>query len=138
MWKYSTESSDRAFEEEVMLSGFGEAPVKTEGAGVAYDQAQEVYTARYTHETIARLCSLKRPLRTTSMTLWRLATLKLWLVVWPPLSRCCRHPEQRFLHRLVETASLSVQQITRLLAVLIWLMSWQLQQTFPRLLWNRL
>ena len=55
---YETESSDRAFEEEVMLSGFGEAPVKTEGAGVAYDQAQEVYTARYTHETIALAFSL--------------------------------------------------------------------------------
>lgn len=50
---YDVESSDRAFEEEVMLSGFGEAPVKTEGAGVMYDNAQEVYTARYTHETIA-------------------------------------------------------------------------------------
>jgi len=55
---YTTESSDRAFEEEVMLSGFGEAPVKSEGAGVAYDQAQEVYTARYTHETIALAFSL--------------------------------------------------------------------------------
>ena len=55
---YTTESSDRAFEEEVMLSGFGEAPVKAEGAGVAYDQAQEVYTARYTHETIALAFSL--------------------------------------------------------------------------------
>ena len=50
---YDIESSDRAFEEEVMLSGFGNAPVKTEGAGVAYDDAQEVFTARYTHETIA-------------------------------------------------------------------------------------
>jgi len=50
---YSIESSDRAFEEEVMEGGFGVAPVKTEGSGVAYDQAQEVYTARYTHETIA-------------------------------------------------------------------------------------
>jgi len=50
---YDVESSDRAFEEEVMLSGFGEAAVKTEGAGVAYDQAQEAYTARYTHETVA-------------------------------------------------------------------------------------
>jgi hypothetical protein len=50
---YDVESSDRAFEEEVMLSGFSTAPVKTEGAGVAYDDAQEVYTARYTHETIA-------------------------------------------------------------------------------------
>ena len=55
---YSIETSDRAFEEEVMESGFGEAPVKTEGAGVAYDQAQEVYTARYTHETIALAFSL--------------------------------------------------------------------------------
>lgn len=55
---YNIESSDRAFEEEVMLSGFDVAPVKTEGAGVAYDQAQEVYTARYTHETIALAFSL--------------------------------------------------------------------------------
>jgi hypothetical protein len=55
---YAIESSDRAFEEEVMESGFGEAPVKTEGSGVSYDQAQEVYTARYTHETIALAFSL--------------------------------------------------------------------------------
>jgi hypothetical protein len=55
---YTMETSDRAFEEEVMESGFGEAPVKTEGSGVAYDQAQEVYTARYTHETIALAFSL--------------------------------------------------------------------------------
>jgi hypothetical protein len=55
---YDVESSDRAFEEEVMLSGFGEAPVKTEGAGMAYDTAQEVFTARYTHETIALAFSL--------------------------------------------------------------------------------
>ena len=55
---YDIESSDRAFEEEVMLSGFGEAPTKTEGAGVDYDTAQEVYTARYTHETIALAFSL--------------------------------------------------------------------------------
>ena len=55
---YDIESSDRAFEEEVMLSGFGEAPVKTEGAGLAYDNAQEVFTARYTHETIALAFSL--------------------------------------------------------------------------------
>jgi len=55
---YSIETSDRAFEEEVMESGFAEAPVKSEGAGVAYDQAQEVYTARYTHETIALAFSL--------------------------------------------------------------------------------
>ena len=50
---YTTESSDRAFEEEVMLSGFGNAQVKGEGAGVSFDQAQETFTARYTHETVA-------------------------------------------------------------------------------------
>ena len=50
---YNTESSDRAFEEEVMLSGFANAQVKPEGSGVTYDNAQETYTARYTMETIA-------------------------------------------------------------------------------------
>jgi len=55
---FMTESSDRAFEEEVMLSGFGSAPVKQEGASVVYDQAQETFTARYTHETIALAFSI--------------------------------------------------------------------------------
>jgi len=50
---YVTESSDRAFEEEVMLSGFANADVKAEGQGISYDEAQETYTARYTMETIA-------------------------------------------------------------------------------------
>jgi hypothetical protein len=50
---YTTESSDRAFEEEVMLSGFAQAQVKPEGSGVSFDNAQETYTARYSHETIA-------------------------------------------------------------------------------------
>lgn len=50
---YETESSDRSFEEETKLSGFGAAPVKSEGAAIAYDNAQEAWTARYTHETIA-------------------------------------------------------------------------------------
>ena len=50
---YTTESSDRAFEEEVMLSGFANAQTKAEGQGVAFDSAQETYTARYTHDTIA-------------------------------------------------------------------------------------
>ena len=50
---YTTESSDRAFEEEVMLSGFAQAQVKPEGSGVTFDNAQETYTARYSHETIA-------------------------------------------------------------------------------------
>ena len=50
---YTTESSDRAFEEEVMLSGFANAYVKPEGSAVAYDNAQETFTARYTNETVA-------------------------------------------------------------------------------------
>ena len=55
---YTTESSDRAFEEEVMLSGFANANVKVEGSGVAYDEAQETYTARYTHDTLALAFSI--------------------------------------------------------------------------------
>jgi phage major head subunit gpT-like protein len=55
---FSIETSDRAFEEEVMLTGFGAAPVKTEGAGVQYDNAIESFTARYTHETIAMAFAL--------------------------------------------------------------------------------
>jgi hypothetical protein len=50
---FDTETSDRAFEEEVMLSGFANAQVKPEGSGVTFDNAQETFTARYTHETIA-------------------------------------------------------------------------------------
>jgi len=50
---YTTENSDRAFEEEVMLSGFANAQVKGEGSGVSFDEAQETFTARYTHETVA-------------------------------------------------------------------------------------
>ena len=50
---FDQESSDRAFEEEVMLSGFGTADVKPEGQGISYADAQETYTARYTHETVA-------------------------------------------------------------------------------------
>ena len=50
---YETESSDRAFEEEVKLSGFGAAPVKSEGSAITYDTSQEHFTARYNHETIA-------------------------------------------------------------------------------------
>ena len=55
---YTTESSDRAFEEEVMLSGFAQAQVKPEGSGVSFDNAQETYTARYTHETVALAFSI--------------------------------------------------------------------------------
>ena len=55
---FDTETSDRAFEEEVMLSGFGEAQVKAEGAGVSFDSANESFTSRYTHETIALAFSI--------------------------------------------------------------------------------
>lgn len=50
---YEDETSERSFEEEVKLSGFGTAPVKAEGAAIAYDNAQEAWVARFTHETIA-------------------------------------------------------------------------------------
>jgi hypothetical protein len=50
---YEVETSERAFEEEVKLSGFGAAPVKAEGQAIAYDNAQEAFISRYTHETIA-------------------------------------------------------------------------------------
>lgn len=50
---YETETSERSFEEEVKLSGFGSAPVKAEGSAISYDSAQESFTARYNHETIA-------------------------------------------------------------------------------------
>jgi hypothetical protein len=50
---YETETSERSFEEETKLSGFAAAPVKNEGSAIAYDNAQEAWTARYTHETIA-------------------------------------------------------------------------------------
>ena len=55
---FDSENSDRAFEEEVMLSGFANAQVKGEGQGVSYDQAQETFTSRYTHETIALAFSI--------------------------------------------------------------------------------
>ena len=55
---YTTETSERSFEEETKLSGFSAAPVKTEGSALAYDNAQEAWTARYVHETIAKGFSL--------------------------------------------------------------------------------
>ena len=55
---FEEESSDRAFEEEVMLGGFSTAPVKGEGTAINFDSAQETYTARYTHDTIALAFSI--------------------------------------------------------------------------------
>src|SRR5579864_7888995 len=50
---FAIETSERSFEEETKVTGFGPAPVKNEGQAVTYDEAQETYTSRYTHETIA-------------------------------------------------------------------------------------
>ena len=50
---FSIEDSNRAFEEEVLITGFGSAPTKTEGQGVSFDNASESYSARYTHDTVA-------------------------------------------------------------------------------------
>ena len=55
---FDEESSDRAFEEEVMLAGFSTAPTKSEGGSISFDDAQETFTARYTHETIALAFSI--------------------------------------------------------------------------------
>ena len=55
---FDTENSDRAFEEEVMLSGFANAQTKPEGSAVTFDNAQETFTSRYTHETIALAFSI--------------------------------------------------------------------------------
>jgi len=55
---FAIEDSERAFEEEVLITGFGSAPTKTEGAGVTFDTASEGFTARYTHDTIALAFSL--------------------------------------------------------------------------------
>jgi len=55
---YETETSERSFEEEVKLAGFSAAPVKSEGAGVSFDSAQETFTARYDHETISLAFSI--------------------------------------------------------------------------------
>ena len=55
---FAIEDSQRAFEEEVLITGFGSAPVKTEGQGVAFDTASEGFTSRYTHETVALAFSL--------------------------------------------------------------------------------
>src|SRR6516165_4335933 len=50
---FTIENSERSFEEETKVTGFGPAPVKAEGAATTYDEAQETYTSRYTHETIS-------------------------------------------------------------------------------------
>ena len=86
---FDEESSDRAFEEEVMLGGFSTAPVKGEGAAINFDDAQETYTARYTHETIALAFSITEEaiednlVRPSGITLHQGS----WPAQWPRPSR---------------------------------------------------
>ena len=85
---FNQESSDRAFEEEVMLTGFGNAPVKQEGAAVTFDSANEAYTARYSHETVALAFSiLKKLWKIIFMTDYQLVTQKHWQDQWHTQSR---------------------------------------------------
>ena len=85
---YETETSDRSFEEEVKLSGFGAAPVKAEGSSISYDNAQEHYTARYNHETVAMgFLSLKKRWKIIYMTLYQHVILRHLPAVWRTQSR---------------------------------------------------
>ena len=85
---YETESSDRSFEEETKLSGFGAAPVKAEGAAMSYDNAQEAYTSRYVHETIVLGFALTEEAMEDNLyaSLAR-ATPRLWPGRWRTPSR---------------------------------------------------
>ncbi len=85
---FEEESSDRAFEEEVMLGGFSTAPVKSEGGAITFDDAQETYTARYTHETIALAFSItEEAIEDNFTTVWHHATPRLWPAQWPRPSK---------------------------------------------------
>ena len=89
---YETESSDRSFEEEVKLSGFAAAPVKAEGSAISYDSAQESFTARYNHETIAMgFVLLKKQWKIIFTILFLLATPKLLLALWHTRSKLSRY-----------------------------------------------
>jgi len=87
---YEVESSERSFEEETKLSGFSAAPVKNEGSAIAYDNAQEAWTTRYNHETIALGFSIEfargertkcfRPLGTSVVRYQPLVSVKKWLI----------------------------------------------------------
>jgi hypothetical protein len=117
---FTTESSDRAFEEEVMLAGFGAAPTKSEGGAINFDDANEAYTARYNHETVALAFSIteeaiednlydrlgSRYTRALARSMAHTSKLRLLQFLTTPL---------RVVLRLVVTALLFVQQTTRLL-----------------------
>ena len=85
---FETENSDRAFEEEVLFTGFGTAPTKGEGAAVAYDDAQESYTSRYTHETVALAFAVtEEAMEDNLYDTLQSFVLVVWLVLWQTLSR---------------------------------------------------
>ena len=85
---FATETSDRAFEEEVMLSGFASAPTKQEGAGVVFDQAGETFTARYNHETIALAFAITKKRSKTTYTIdLRADTQELLQDLWQTRSK---------------------------------------------------
>ena len=85
---YETESSDRAFEEEVMIVGFGNASVKAEGAGVSFDNATEGFTSRYNHETVALAFALTEEAVKIIFTIDLVQGIqKPWLDLWLTLSR---------------------------------------------------
>ena len=89
---YDQENSDRAFEEEVMLAGFGAAPTKQEGSAVSFDIANESFTARYTHETIAlHFRLLRKLLKIIFTTNSVLVILVRWHVPWLILSKSKQH-----------------------------------------------
>ena len=85
---FDEESSDRAFEEEVMLGGFSTAPVKGEGTAITLTMLKRP-TQRVTHMKPSHWPSpsLKKPLKITCMIVWRLVTPKLWLALWRRQSR---------------------------------------------------
>jgi hypothetical protein len=78
---FETETSERSFEEETKLSGFSAAPVKNEGSAISYDNAQEAWTARYQHETIALGFSVtEEAVEDNLYDSCQLVTPRLWLV----------------------------------------------------------
>ena len=80
---FEAETSDRSFEEETKLSGFSAAPVKDEGTAIEYDNAQEAFTARYNHETVAMGFSItEEAIEETCMILYLHVIQKHSLVLW--------------------------------------------------------
>ena len=118
---YETETSERSFEEETKLSGFSAAPVKAEGSAIAYDNAQEAWTARYNHETIALGFSITEEAVEDNLydSLSKRYT-RLLLALWRTRSRSRRLRSLTMASRrptLVATVWLCSVRITRLFLV---------------------